>query len=54
MGPPQQRPQNINWWVDAFADEFNTFRLHQALDGRVPAEYLQSLAAKETLPFHMY
>ena len=40
--------------VDAFADEFNTFRLHHTLDGRTLAEYLQSLTAKETPTSHMY
>ena len=50
---PNDDPDDVNRWIDAFADEFNTFRPHQALDGRTPAEYLQSLTAKETSPSHM-
>ena len=45
---------DTNRWIDAFADEFNTFRPHNALDGQTPAEYLLSLTAKETQPSHMY
>ena len=44
---------DTNRWIDAFADEFNTFRPHQALDGQAPAEYLRSLTAKETQSSHM-
>ena len=43
---------DINRWIDAFADEFNTFRPHNALDGRAPAEYLLSLTAEEPPPSH--
>ena len=35
----------IDRWIDAFADEFNNFRPHRALDNRTPAQYLQSPAA---------
>ena len=44
---------DVNRWIDAFADEFNTFRPHNALDGQTPAEYLLSPTAKETQPSHM-
>ena len=40
----------INRWIDAFADEFNTFRPHQALGGHTPAQYLAKQPAEETLP----
>ena len=51
---PNDDLEDINRWIDAFADEFNTFRPHHALDGQTPSEYLQSRTAKETLPSHMY
>ena len=37
---PDDNLDHINRWIDAFADEFNTFRPHQALGGHTPAEYL--------------
>ena len=43
----------INRWIDAFADEFNTFRPHQALGGQTPEQYLAKHAAEETPPSHM-
>ena len=45
---PDNDLNRINRWVDAFADEFNNFRPHQALDNRTPAQYLQSPTANET------
>ena len=50
---PNDNLDDINRWIDAFADEFNTFRPHQALGGHTPAEYLHSLTAKETPVSHM-
>ena len=47
-------PDGTNRWTDAFADEFNTFRPHDALDGQTSAEYLLSLTAEETRPSHVY
>ena len=49
---PNDDLDDVNRWIDAFADEFNTFRPRQALDGHTPAEYLQSLNAMETPPSH--
>ena len=54
MGGPNDDLEDIDRWVDAFADEFNTFRPHHALDGQTLNQHLQSLAAKETLPSHMH
>ena len=48
MEVPDDNLNRINRWIDAFADEFNNFRPHNALDGRTPNEYLQSLTANET------
>ena len=42
----------INRWIDAFADEFNTFRPHQALGGQTPEQYLAKHAAEEPPPSH--
>ncbi len=50
---PDDNLDDINRWIDAFADEFNTFRPHQALGGHTPAQYLHSLTAKETPVSHM-
>ncbi len=50
---PDDNLDHINRWIDAFADEFNTFRPHQALGGHTPAQYLHSLTAKETPVSHM-
>ncbi len=50
---PNDDLDDINQWLDAFAEEFNTFRPHQALGGQTPAEYLANRTAKETLPSHM-
>ncbi len=41
---------SLNRWIDAFADEFNTWRPHQSLGGQTPFEYLASLTAQETHP----
>ena len=38
--------------IDAFADEFNNFRPHRALDNRTPAQYLQSPTADGTHTKH--
>ena len=45
---PNDDLDDVNRWIDAFADEFDTFRPHHALDQQTPAEYLHSLTAKET------
>ena len=45
--------EDTNRWLDAFADEFNTFRPHQALGGQTPAEYLAKAEADEPSPSHM-
>ena len=50
---PDDDLDDINRWIDAFTDEFNTFRPHQALGGHTPAQYLHSLTAKETPVSHM-
>ena len=34
---PDDDLDDVNRWIDAFADEFDTFRPRQALDGRTPA-----------------
>ena len=39
--------------VDAFAHRFNHHRPHDALDGRTPAEYLQTLSQRDLAPSHM-
>jgi len=39
--------------VDAFAHRFNHHRPHDALDGRTPAEYLQTLSGGDPAPSHM-
>ena len=44
---------DINRWLDAFADEFNTFRPHQALGGQAPAGYLAQPTDQETSPSHI-
>ena len=43
----------INRWIDAFADESDTFRPHRALGGPTPAQYRAQHAAEETLPSHI-
>ena len=50
---PSDNLEDINRWIDAFADEFNTFRPHQALGGQTPAEYLAQIKANETPTSHM-
>ncbi len=50
---PDDNLDHVNRWIDAFADEFNTFRPHQALGGHTPAEYLARHTAGEALPSHM-
>ena len=45
--------EDLNPWLDAFADEFNTFRPHQALGGMTPAEYLATRTADEPPPSQM-
>ena len=39
--------------VDAFAHRFNHYRPHDALDGKTPAEYLQTLSHGDPLTSHM-
>ena len=39
---------DLSNWIDAFADEFNTFRPHQALAGLTPKQHLDRLAKAET------
>jgi transposase InsO family protein len=46
------RLQQLQPLVDAFAHRFNHHRPHDALDGRTPAEYLQSFSSP-TQPSHM-
>ena len=36
---------NLQRHVDDFAHRYNRFRLHDALDGQTPAEYLKALSA---------
>ena len=43
----------INRWIDAFADESDTFRPHQALGGQTPEQYLAKHAAEEPPPSHI-
>ncbi len=50
---PDDNLDHVNRWIDAFADEFNTFRPHQALGGHTPAEYLARHTAEEPPPSHM-
>lgn len=50
---PSDHLDDINRWLDAFAEEFNTFRPHQALGGNTPAEYLAKHPADELPPSHM-
>ena len=45
------RLDDTNRWVDAFAEEFNTFRPHKPLDASL--QYLQTLADQEDLKSHM-
>ena len=40
-------------WLDACAEECNTFRPHHAPGGQTPAEHLANRTAKETRPSHM-
>ena len=40
--------RSLNLWADAFAEEFNTYRPHEALDGLTPEEYFRQLPADET------
>ena len=49
---PDNDLDRINRWIDAFADEFNNFRPHQALDNRTPAQYLHALTADGTPTTH--
>ena len=46
--------ERLNRWIDAFADEFNAIRPHQALGGRTPVDYLANRrTAGETPASHM-
>ena len=50
---PDDNLDHVNRWIDAFADESDTFRPHQALGGHTPAEYLARHTAEEPPPSHM-
>ncbi len=51
---PDDNLDHVNRWIDAFADEFNTFRTAPGpLADTPPAQYLHSLTAKETPVSHM-
>jgi putative transposase len=47
------RIDKLQAFVDAFAHRFNHHRPHDALGGRTPAEYLQTLGHGDPLPSHM-
>lgn len=47
------RLDELQPFVDAFAHRYNHVRPHDALDGRTPAEYLESLSNGGPLPSHM-
>ena len=51
--PPDDDFDDIDRWIDAFADESDTLRPHQALGGHTPAEYLARHTAEEPPPSHM-
>ncbi len=50
---PDDDLDRIDRWIDAFADESDTFRPHRALGGHTPAEYLARHTAEEPLPSRM-
>jgi transposase InsO family protein len=43
----------LNREIDRFADLYNTYRPHGALNGLTPAEYLQAITAKKAPASHM-
>ena len=45
---PNDDLDDINQWLDACAEQFNTFRPYQALGGQTPAKYLANRTAKKT------
>jgi hypothetical protein len=47
------RLDRLQPFVDAFAYRFNHHRPHDALDGKTPAEYLQTLSRGDPAPSHM-
>lgn len=47
------RLEQLQPLVDAFAHRFNHIRPHDALDGRTPAEYLESLSQRDHDASHM-
>jgi DNA-binding XRE family transcriptional regulator len=47
------RLDRLQPFVDAFAHRFNHHRPHDALDGKTPAEYLQTLSRRDPAPSHM-
>ena len=50
---PSDSLEDINRWIDAFADEFNSFTTRtRPLADKTPAEYLAQIAANETQPSH--
>ncbi len=50
---PNDDLDDIDQWLDACAEEGNTFRPHHAPGGQTPAERLANRTAKETRPSHM-
>lgn len=47
------RLDKLQAFVDAFAHRFNHHRPHDALGGKTPAEYLQTLGQADPIPSHM-
>ena len=45
---PNDDLDDINQWLDAFAEQFNIFRPYQALGGQTPAKHLANRKAKKT------
>ena len=45
--------EKLQTFVDAFAHRFNTYRPHDALGGKTPAEYLSSISPKDPGLSHM-
>ena len=52
--PEYRTSKTPNLWLDAFAQEFNTFRPHQTFGRQTPAQYLVQLAADENPMSHMF
>ena len=45
--------KDLQPFVDAFAHRYNNHRPHDALDGKTPAEYLNSISCRKPKPSHM-